>query len=1002
MRKLYSTLMLVMLTVLGIQAQVASLDQLSNQKAYTIASARCFFQVVDGYDYFVTSTGSVEGIATDPSAESANQQFAILKGDTDYYLYSVGAQKFVNNDGSLVAAPSLSTPVTVTVGSSTDYPFMMNYSGNYINTQVSGSGYANGYVINSWNTADAGNQFKVVEAADVDLSAAISAIDNFEHNAITVTVRYSLCYGGTEYASYETTTKGAAPLTVTFDAPQTYLGATCADGTRASEVANETKTINVVYNYTLNAAELPIVPTTIKDGVFADSTKWYYLNPAKKTTYVYYSASQNQNNGGLSQTKNVSTAPADAKYFFAFTGNPLAGYQIRSYSAGATKGATVANPSSPSYVYVNEAPSNFLMETGSGTDQYRFHFADYDETGLAYLEGYYDDIDIIAYSWSSGWTWYAQNESTGQFYIQEVSDEMLKLATGGQASITSVDPEEGNVKSLSEINITFDQPLYRVYAYDHEGRGMDGEDEPKVITLSDGSETAATIFNFEDDAYGYEINEENPNLLTIYFERPLTTEGTYTLQIPSGLVYTEGGLTNAAKNITYIVTGGFEPVTVTARVYNAPFGDFSGTAWPSTLLPYDETFGYYTIKAQVTTKQEVTFLNYTGASGENLKVNFNTTDGTINLIDGEEPDSYGSYWANSSVLDGNYTGYYLYFSPSYCNIDFNTEDGVGHGTASLLGYEYATWTPYNLFIEFYLDNRFANESLSIPLVSSTPADNTTVESLQTISLTFERELTEVYTDKEITLTNDAGQACGGTITCSQNATNKAQVDITLSEAVASNGTFTLTVPSGIGAREADNGAGYTEAVTLTFKIGTGTAATWVAKAIDYIPSDCTNPIFAEGGKFQNITICYYESSRTYVIDGFMGDPDHDLTIKTNENDSILTINGQSQDSYGSMSVYTGNDNYYFGYIYPDECTYSFDKDKGYLQLRGYFYVDENDNGTWYTYAITWDADVMTGINSVEANKVAGRGIYNLAGQKMNSKNLKAGIYLKDGKKVVIK
>jgi len=993
-------MLLVMLAVVGIQAQVKTMADLSNAKAYTITSQRCFLQTITGGTQLYTSTGTAEGVVTEANAQDPNQQFALLKGDADYYLYSVGAQQFVSSDGSLLAAPNASTVVTIVENGNATNPFTFKFGSNYLNTQDANQNAA-GYLIDSWSTLDAGNQFAIVEAAEPDLAAAISAIDGYEHNSITATVNYSLCYNGTVVSTYTKEVKGGAPLTVTFDAPATYLGATCQNEQRASEVINEAKTIDVTYNYTLNAEELPIVPATITDGKFAAGTKWYYMNPTKQTTYAYYSAQANSGNGGFLVEKNVTSAPAKEQYFFTFVGNPVAGYQIYNYAAGAEKSA-FTDASEPYDVTMASEGVTFLLETGTSTGQYRFHFDDYDETGLAYLDAYYSPMYMYGWSYASGWSSYAPTDADAQIYINEVSADIIALATGGQMSVTSVSPEAGNIiGGLSEINVLFDQPINRVYGFDHDGAGVEGEDEPKSIALCSKEGLVVQEFKYEDEAYGYEIDETNPNQLNIYFERPFTTTGSYTLVVPMGLVYSDKGLTNAEQTVVYDVKENFTATTVTGRVYNAAFDSFSGSAWPASLLPYDETLGYYEIKVQVNTKDEVVFQDYTGKSGESLKINFDPTDGSIQLVNGEEADGYGSYWADSNVLDGNYSGYYLYYSPSYCNINFDEE--VGHGTAALNGYEYASWTPYYMFIEWYMDDRFASADQTIAMESITPAAGK-VESLSNFTINFAKELTEVRNSVEVTLTNSVGTAVGGTITATLNADNKKQINIALSEAVTADGVYTLTVPTGLGAREAEDGAGYTEKLELTYQIGElqEDVLTWSHKGYDCLFEGWIGELFPEGGKFDNIQVDYYNLSRRLILNNWMGDENHDLTLNlAADQDSILTFNGEKLDSYGSVAVFTGNADYYFAYLYPDYCYVSSSETKGYVALSGYFYKDPDDDGSWCYYGIYWTTD-DDGVTTVKSSIQPAETVYNLAGVKMNANKLKAGIYVKNGRKIVIK
>lgn len=134
--------------------------------------------------------------------------------------------------------------------------------------------------------------------------------------------------------------------------------------------------------------------------------------------------------------------------------------------------------------------------------------------------------------------------------------------------------------------------------------------------------------------------------------------------------------------------------------------------------------------------------------------------------------------------------------------------------------------------------------------------------------------------------------------------------------------------------------------------------TWTAEAYDCLNEGWTGSVFSGGFNFDNITVEYYEETNTLVAKNYMGGEGTDLTIVLNADGSIKTINGETRDSYGSMGAYTGNDDYYFAYFYPDYDTYVVaNKDYGYIILSGYFYKDYNDAGTWLYYMIEWPKPV---------------------------------------------
>ena len=87
---------------------VTELSQLSNDKVYTLKSERAFllYSAADGVSgQICSSTGSAVGtVAQNPL--DPNQQFRIEKQGNNYYLFSVGAGKYVNANGNYEASAS--------------------------------------------------------------------------------------------------------------------------------------------------------------------------------------------------------------------------------------------------------------------------------------------------------------------------------------------------------------------------------------------------------------------------------------------------------------------------------------------------------------------------------------------------------------------------------------------------------------------------------------------------------------------------------------------------------------------------------------------------------------------------------------------------------------------------------------------------------------------------------------------------------------------------------
>ena len=143
------------------ETEVTDLAQLENSKLYTIASARCFLlysNISSLSDKLCTSSGSAVGNVT-RDINDLNQLFQIVKEGDAYYLYSVGAGKYINKDGNYTNSKSDALTLEHVGGT---YPWKLCLGGNGMNSQESGQ-FDNGIVVNGWTDTDAGNCYKIVE-----------------------------------------------------------------------------------------------------------------------------------------------------------------------------------------------------------------------------------------------------------------------------------------------------------------------------------------------------------------------------------------------------------------------------------------------------------------------------------------------------------------------------------------------------------------------------------------------------------------------------------------------------------------------------------------------------------------------------------------------------------------------------------------------------------------------------------------------------------------------
>ena len=173
MKKYYLMLVTLFCMIFAVQAEtVTSLSQLDNDKVYTLRSARAFLLYSpERPNEICSSNGKVVGAVTQ-NAEDPNQQFRIEKKNGSYYLYSIGAEKYVGANGSYSATASAALTLENVGGS---YPWKLLIGGNGMNSQDKGQMDA-GITVNSWTTTDAGNCYVITEVATGPITYTVALI----------------------------------------------------------------------------------------------------------------------------------------------------------------------------------------------------------------------------------------------------------------------------------------------------------------------------------------------------------------------------------------------------------------------------------------------------------------------------------------------------------------------------------------------------------------------------------------------------------------------------------------------------------------------------------------------------------------------------------------------------------------------------------------------------------------------------------------------------------
>ena len=194
MKKITSFLMMMVMCCVSAFAQfdesltaVTDLSELNDNAVYTIHSERTFLFYSDACpNVIATGNGKIVGNVTwNPFDE--DQQFKIIKIEEKFYLYSVGAQMYVNDGGNYGVAPE--TEFKITPSATESYPWILGLGSNFMNSQGAGQ-TDNGIQVNTWSTEDAGNHYNIYAVDMSQHDPYMMAFDNLmsAHAAIGATL----------------------------------------------------------------------------------------------------------------------------------------------------------------------------------------------------------------------------------------------------------------------------------------------------------------------------------------------------------------------------------------------------------------------------------------------------------------------------------------------------------------------------------------------------------------------------------------------------------------------------------------------------------------------------------------------------------------------------------------------------------------------------------------------------------------------------------------------
>ena len=311
---------------------VGTLDELSNNKAYTITCDR---------GAMLTNGTTIASTSNSTYSESAPGQFAIISFEDNYYIYSVADKKFVANNGYLVDQPTNGVLDAIQMTQTNTVPYFFYYfvteNGNYgVNTN--GTGELGGIVINSWMNADPGNLYYMIEAADFDPTEAIKALNAQFHPAYSIVYKVKDAFGNIIFTSDP---EPAELYEIVTTLPEKYQR-TFYTYDEITEQVQTSGTTEAVFTATWNG------PFEISENF--DNAHWYDM--AMRTKWYVTTDKADADGAYLTQLANTEGLVEDS-YHWAFIGDGYNGFKVINKAEGAGK----------SFGWTDEAATNAGIPT---------------------------------------------------------------------------------------------------------------------------------------------------------------------------------------------------------------------------------------------------------------------------------------------------------------------------------------------------------------------------------------------------------------------------------------------------------------------------------------------------------------------------------------------------------------------------------------------------------------------------------------------------------------
>ena len=443
---------------------ITDLANLSNTKAYVISNARATWNFVDD-----ATAMNVVAAANGYNLVDEAQQIAIVQHESNYYLFSVNANKYLTANNTLTSMPTDNEQVSVTATGNASYPWFFKFK-NIANKNVNVT-TAPSLTIDNWSTVDAGNSNAIIEAADFD---ATQALEMFTVRNVTYNLNFN----------------GGSTLDTESDVMVT-IGGDPADFV-PSKFANPF--VSFTYSPAIISAETTEVTVTATwNGPFqisADyaSAIWQVVQmhtypgyPAEKWSWSYKSDDSNK----VKPEQVLEYDGVTTNRLFCFVGNPYEGFKI--YNAAAGSDYTLTRTGETDEISMASGDHIFTLHASSASPDVSTYFCLKPSGATNYINYDYNNKKIAG--WSD-----ADNGSTcwvvapGQYYLDFIDGLYLDApvgAVGTRAYFQTVANAE-----TAKNNIRGYRPTVAGNMYSNELSSLNSLLNPvknsDVITLSDG------------------------------------------------------------------------------------------------------------------------------------------------------------------------------------------------------------------------------------------------------------------------------------------------------------------------------------------------------------------------------------------------------------------------------------------------------------------------------------------------------------------------------------